>query len=283
MLGRKAFFAILETHMKKARYIQFFFILGLFLTFTTAVRADDMAPASAPITADVSVASTTDTADLPIILPTNPFYFAKEFARGVRLFFTFGKINKATYQLEVADQRALEVKEIEKIDPSNTDAIKKALAHYTDDVASLKPKIESLANASSDPRVGALLTNLSDEAVSHALLFKDLKTNTAVKASVDQAESAVTATITAGATKLDAPEAAQALIQKVTQAAVMLPTQIKTTANQATGVDTSAVSATAATREASTVSVPADSKVETGTNIQMQMVPVKVSAPASIR
>ena len=191
----------------------------MFFAVVTFARADDTAVSAS---AQTSVQASADARDVPVILPTNPFYFAKEFARGVRLFFTFGKVKKAEYQLEVADQKALEVKEVEKLNPENTTAISKALENYQSNVADLKVRIESIQATATDPNVSKLLDNLTDQAIRHAELFDNLKTNDSIKASVQEAESTVDATVTAAA-RLDTPEAAQARIQKVIEATITNP------------------------------------------------------------
>lgn len=124
----------------------------------------------------------------PGILPTNPFYFIKELGRGVKLFFIFDPVSKAEYELNVANERAAEVKRIVDLDPGNTKAIERALTNYNENVARLTARLESLRQSSNNPNIDKLLERLSDRAFRHKRLFEKLKDkSTALK---DRLESA---------------------------------------------------------------------------------------------
>lgn len=181
--------------MTNIRFWAIFVFLGLLFTPITPAKADTTGVAA------VIIAATK--ADLPVILPTNPFYFAKEFTRGVRRFFTFGAVNKAAYELEVAHEKALEVREVEKITPNNTKAINRALENYTTDVVRLKERIESIDSTASDERVGELLQTLEGTAVEHTELLQELKTNEALIEAATDAETIVADAAASAAIKLE--------------------------------------------------------------------------------
>jgi hypothetical protein len=38
-------------------------------------------------------------------LPTSPFYFLKEWGRGIRMFFTFDPIKKSELEIKISDEK----------------------------------------------------------------------------------------------------------------------------------------------------------------------------------
>ncbi len=173
-------------------------------------------PASA--TADVSSDKQAIAEDAPVILPTNPFYFAKEFARGVRMFFTFGKINKAKYELQITDEKAQELKQVENLAPQNTKGIERAISNYSDNVASLKTRLEALKDTSQNPNVDSLLNDLNSRAASHDAIFEELKNkNTEIKTAAESAQTQINDAATEASIKLDTPEKMKSRLENVLQ------------------------------------------------------------------
>lgn len=153
--------------------------------------------------------------DEPVILPTNPFYFAKEFARSIRMFFTFGRLNKAAYELQVADEKAQELKQVEDLAPENSEGIEKAVDNYSQNVDRLKARLESLKETSSNPNVSALLDNLTTRAMSHEALLEGLKDrNSAIKEKIQTAEENINTAVSEASMKFDSPEQMKARVQK---------------------------------------------------------------------
>lgn len=234
-----ATFAILLCAMKYMRFLSIFAVLGAFLLAATPARAETQAQASA----QVSVAE-----EAPVILPTNPFYFTKELVRDVRRFFTFGKVNKAAYELKVADEKALEVRELEKISPKDSAALNKAIQNYNDDIARLKVRLESISETSADARVDKLLDTLAGQTLRHVELLGELKDNTAITQSLEEAESSVRDTVTSAAIRLDTPEKIEVRLEKALEAqqtesaieqtkAILLDVQTRTVIAPATSSD----------------------------------------------
>ena len=55
----------------------------------------------------------------PGLLPTSPFYFLKEWRRGVQRIFTFNAVNKAELELKFANEKAAEAQEVAKTEFQN--------------------------------------------------------------------------------------------------------------------------------------------------------------------
>lgn len=111
----------------------------------------------------------------PGILPTNPFYFFKEFSRGVRRFFIFNPIARAEFELKVLNEKAAELEIVEELEPGNSEAISNAIENYSENVDRLRANLEALAETSENPNVDRLLDQLTDRVLQHQQLFDELR------------------------------------------------------------------------------------------------------------
>ena len=123
-------------------------------------------------------AETVTTADLgvpdPGLLPTNPFYFLKEWGRTVRQVFTLNPVSKAELELRIVNEKAAETKKVQESRPGETEAIQEALRNYQESQTRLKTRIEGLKETSQNPNVDRLLGELADRTVKHEKLFDEL-------------------------------------------------------------------------------------------------------------
>ncbi len=111
------------------------------------------------------------------ILPTSPFYFIKDIVRGVRRILTVNPISRVEYEVKVASQKAAELRKIEELDPTNSEALKKALANYSEDIAQLNIHLSEIKETSDNPRVDLLLNKVAEEAIKHQNALESLKVN----------------------------------------------------------------------------------------------------------
>ncbi len=111
----------------------------------------------------------------PGMLPTSPFYFLKEWRRGINKFFTFNPVKKAELELDEINQRAAEIKKMEEIAPQNIEAINKASSNYQKNAEQLKNRLESLRETSQNPNIDKLLDKLVDRSFKHQELFDNLE------------------------------------------------------------------------------------------------------------
>lgn len=113
--------------------------------------------------------------DEPSLLPSSPFYFFKNIARGIRQAFTFNPIKKTELELRFADEKLAETKKLAEIDPEKTDAIEHAIENYRASQEKLKTRLESLKETSKNPNVDKLLEKLADRTIKHEKLFAELE------------------------------------------------------------------------------------------------------------
>ena len=147
----------------KKQYI----LVSLFIFIMFGVCFADFAQAVSVTSADLKVENVGT-------LPTSNFYFFKQWGRGITRFFTFNPIAKAELELKITNQVAAEALEVEKISPSNTEALKDALANYTDAQERLSTRLASLKDTSNNPNIERLLKEVDERTAKHVELFEQL-------------------------------------------------------------------------------------------------------------
>ncbi len=111
-------------------------------------------------------------------LPTSPFYFLKEWQRGIRKFFTFDPVKKAELELRYTDEKLLETVKVtqEKCTPESCDqkALAKALNNYLEAKRRLIERLKTLDEK--NPNVEKLVEKTFQRVIQHEALFDELKT-----------------------------------------------------------------------------------------------------------
>ena len=77
----------------------------------------------------------------PRVLPTNPLYFFKDIARGIRAVFAFNPVTKAELRLEISNEKLIEAKKLAEIKP---EAAAEALESYKIETDQLKAAVEKI-------------------------------------------------------------------------------------------------------------------------------------------
>lgn len=214
--------------MKKRAFSLYFGLIFSLFAVATPVFADDSQVAT--------VVNTPASAEIaPAILPTNPFYFAKEITREVRRFFTFGKIAKAKYELEVADEKAAELRELTKLAPENVTGIKRALENYNQNVELLKSRIEVIETRSTESSsVDELLSTFAEKAAMHVQILSDIEKTDAIREDAVRSLETVDAAVVNATIKLDAPENVDNRLMPVLEAKETITAQTPVTEGEAT-------------------------------------------------
>lgn len=182
------------------KYTSLFLLVG-FLTFGLAVSA------GAQTTGTVSEVTVEDLGiENPGLLPTSPFYFFKNWGRGIQRLFTFNAVSKAELELKIANEKAAEVKQVLELNPNNVEALQKALDNYKENIERLRTRLETVRETSENPNVDQLLRDLADRAIKHQELFEELKEKqSAIKEKVESVQDDLNKTLIAP-TKIDDPE-----------------------------------------------------------------------------
>jgi len=74
--------------------------------------------------------------DLPApgVLPSNPFYFFKEWKRGLKRTLTFNSIKTARLELDILNERAAEISKLTEVMPNNDRILKASIDNYRADL-----------------------------------------------------------------------------------------------------------------------------------------------------
>jgi hypothetical protein len=140
------------------------------------------------------------------ILPTSPFYFAKEWGRGIQSFFTFNSVAKAQLEAKFTNEKAAEAKIVEEQKPNDAKALERAVANYEKAQERLQKRLEKVQDSSANPNVDRLLNDVADRAVLHEKLFAEIgERNEAVKTKIHAVQGRVADTV-ARLGELDTPE-----------------------------------------------------------------------------
>ena len=76
----------------------------------------------------------------PTVLPTNPFYFLKEFGREIQMLITLDPIKKAEIKLKIASEKLIEADKLS----NNKEDLENALSSYTNSLKSLREYASTL-------------------------------------------------------------------------------------------------------------------------------------------
>lgn len=108
------------------------------------------------------------------ILPTSPWYFLKEWGRGIVRLFTFNPIAKSELELKIINEKAAEALKVQETKPNNTQALQKAVENYTKAQEKLKEQISKVKETSENPNVAKLIKKVDDIFGKHSQLFSQI-------------------------------------------------------------------------------------------------------------
>ncbi|OGY59394.1 MAG: hypothetical protein A3H06_01545 [Candidatus Colwellbacteria bacterium RIFCSPLOWO2_12_FULL_44_13] len=158
-------------------YYRFFFalLLSIFVFIPGVTLAAEGSEAEVlTVATDSTISLQTLGVEKTGLLPTNPFYFFKEWKRGIQRFFTFNKTKKTVLELDIANQKAAELKSLEEIQPDNTEAIQKALRNYEEAVLRLKERLQNLQKTNDTKTFDDFLSSLTEKTLKHQQLLEEL-------------------------------------------------------------------------------------------------------------
>jgi len=166
--------------------ISIFTITG-FLIGPTNVFAQEESTDTAveeAVVADEDIAAEDLGVSDPKLLPDSPFYFLKEFWRGVRSTFTFNKVKKAELRLRWANERLVEAKKLAQ-KTGKEEFVKQAIEKYQKEMEKIKTRVERFKEKAADnPRIDKFLDKFTDKTIKQQRLMDRLKKNLADKPEV---------------------------------------------------------------------------------------------------
>lgn len=111
----------------------------------------------------------------PRLLPDNPFYFLKNWAREIQSALTFNPIKKAELKMKIANEKLIEVKKLIE-EKKNQKAIEKGIDNYQKGMEELKTATEKIKEkAEQNPQVGKFLDKFIQQQTLHQQLLQKLE------------------------------------------------------------------------------------------------------------
>ncbi len=152
------------------------FLLNLSISRVAAAEGDK--PASGETR--IERASGEDIRNLGVettgILPSNPFYFFKEWGRGIRKALSFNTLSRAELQLDIANEQAAEIAKLQELDIKNPEAYSRAVISYDQSVVLAEARIEALKGTALSDRFALTVI---DRALRHSDILDALYTRIA--------------------------------------------------------------------------------------------------------
>ncbi len=101
------------------------------------------------------------------LLPTSPFYFLKEWWRGLKVGWTRDPIKKSEVQLQILSEKLAEAEAIAQKAPKQ-EVLEKAFDNYTNAMSRLRDRMESLKETSENPNIDKLLDKVTEAEIRHS-------------------------------------------------------------------------------------------------------------------
>lgn len=112
----------------------------------------------------------------PGLLPTNPFYFFKEWKRSAALALSADNLKRADLELDFSNERAAEIAKLAALVPGDSASISEALDNYSGNINDFENAIAAVSEDVSNPDLTNLLNKEIDFSIKHEGLLSDLKT-----------------------------------------------------------------------------------------------------------
>lgn len=150
------------------------FLLVSFLLFGTGTIL-----AQADVSQEVNLDENIQPQDLgvsdPKILPDNPVYFLKNWARGIQSAFTFNPIARANLRLKFANEKLMEAKKIIQ-KTKDPEVIKKVAENYQQEIEKIKNRVDGIKEkAKENPQVENFLNKFIHQQALHQKLLQKLE------------------------------------------------------------------------------------------------------------
>lgn len=143
------------------------------------------------------------------LLPSNPFYFLKEWGRGFRKLITPSAVRKAELDLDVLNEKAAELKKLDEIAVNNVSGLSLAVDSYLDSLAQLQQSLEAISDEPGSANLNDLAENLIFRSLRHFRLLEDLlnkySTEAALIAKLQKAVDGLAAVLADAPVKLVLP------------------------------------------------------------------------------
>jgi len=158
------------------KYLKLFFVLAIITSLTIGGNIlaqetpDEESVDEEMIVLDESVSAQDLGISEPKLLPDSPFYFLKEWGRGLRSFFTFNPVKKAELQMKFASEKLLEAKKL--AEKGKIEKAEEVLEKHNLDLEKVKKIIKKKEK---DPRIKNLREKMARRIIRHQKILDRLE------------------------------------------------------------------------------------------------------------
>ncbi len=152
----------------------------------------------------------------PTLLPDSPFYFLKDWSRGVRYFFAFDPVKKAELKLKFANEKIIEA---ERLVEKKPEIANRVIASYQNDLDEIKKLIEENNLSAEDTKVAKFLDKYIDKSLKQQKLLEKLEEKFPAEKyeHIKEVKERVLTNFTETALKTFSAEKFQERIEKITE------------------------------------------------------------------
>lgn len=161
-------------------FVSVFIIVGLLIGFNVLAQEAE----NVDVAADEDITAEDLGIPEPRTLPDSPFYFIKNFWRGVRTTFTFNPIKKVELRLRFANEKLIEAKKLAE-KTGKEEIFQKTIDKYQEDMEKIKNRVEKFKEKAKDnPEIDKFLDRFTDRNIKHQRLMDHLEKQLADKPEV---------------------------------------------------------------------------------------------------
>ena len=110
------------------------------------------------------------------LLPTSPFYFLKEWWRGLKIGWIKDPIKKSEAQLQILSEKLAEAEEVAQ-KATKPEILEKAFDNYANAMDRLKTQLEELKETSENPNIDKLLNKIAEAEIRHSEVLDKILEN----------------------------------------------------------------------------------------------------------
>lgn len=167
--------------MSKIIHFSLLMIIGLMLVSVSSVlgQVTSTEEVVLGINEDVELDENVEASDLevsePTLLPDSPFYFLKNWGRGIRIFFTFNSVKKVNLRLKFSAEKLLELRKLAEKTES-PEILKKAVENYEKENERIRNRVEKIKEkANENPEIGKFLDKFTKHEILHQKILEKLE------------------------------------------------------------------------------------------------------------
>ncbi len=156
----------------------FISLMGLLLVLGVGIALAQETPTE--VTEAVNLDENIQPQDLgisePTLLPDSPFYFLKNWGRGIRSFFAFNPVVKAELESKFSNEKLMELKKMIE-EKKDAKVIEKAVKNYQKGVEIIKERTEKIKEkAKENPKIESFLDKYTKHQILHQRILQKLET-----------------------------------------------------------------------------------------------------------